>query len=150
MGREEIVKKIGEIFKERLNINMAEKDFNEPVVGPEWNLLPSDLVYIFFDLEKAFGIQITEEDIDNECLFTVEAMINMIEGSKLLVKWVLPKTRGIKSWCAGGSYKMNMVKFYKKRGKAIWKRKFILQKKNGQSAKRWLMRLRSCTKWRIL
>ncbi len=88
MGREEIVKKIGEIFKERLNINMAEKDFNEPVVGPEWNLLPSDLVYIFFDLEKAFGIQITEEDIDNECLFTVEAMINMIEGRELSVQIV--------------------------------------------------------------
>ena len=31
---------------------------------------------------------------------------------------------------------MNMVKFYKKRGKAIWKRKFILQKKNGQSVGR--------------
>ena len=57
---------------------------DECLVGSEWNLLPSDLVYIFFDLEKAFGIQITEEDIDNECLFTVEAMINMIEGKKLI------------------------------------------------------------------
>ncbi len=27
---------------------------------------------------------------------------------------------------------MNMVKFYKKRGKAIWKRKFISQRKNGK------------------
>ena len=32
-----------------------------------------------------------------------------------------------------------MVKFYKKRGKAIWKRKFISQRKNGQNAKRWLI-----------
>lgn len=31
---------------------------------------------------------------------------------------------------------MDMVKFYKKRGKDIWKRKFISQKKNGQSVKR--------------
>ncbi len=27
-----------------------------------------------------------------------------------------------------------MKKFYKKRGKAIWRRKFISQRKNGQSA----------------
>jgi hypothetical protein len=47
-------------------------------------------------------------------------------------------------------HKMNMVKFYKKQGKAIWKRKFISQRKNGKSAKRWLTRLRICTKWRIL
>lgn len=84
MDREEIVKKVGTIFKERLNIFIEEKNFNEPVLGSEWNLLSSDLVYIFFDIEKVFGIQITEEDIDNECLFTVEAMINMIEGKKLI------------------------------------------------------------------
>lgn len=84
MNRDEIVNKVGEIFKERLNIVIEEKNFNEPVVGSEWNLLSSDLVYIFFDLEKAFGIQITEDDIDNECLFTVEAMINMIETKKLI------------------------------------------------------------------
>ena len=41
---------------------------------------------------------------------------------------------------------MNMVKFYKKRGKAIWKRRFISQRKNGQSARRWLKHLQSCTK----
>jgi len=35
-------------------------------------------------LEKEFEIQITEKDIDNECLFTVEAMINMIMGKKLI------------------------------------------------------------------
>ncbi len=84
MDREEIVKKVGTIFKERLNIVIEEKNFNEPVLGSEWNLLSSDLVYIFFDVEKAFGIQITEEDIDNECLFTVEAMINMVAEKTML------------------------------------------------------------------
>lgn len=86
MDREEIIKKVGTIFKERLNIVIEEKNFNEPVLGSEWNMLSSDLVYVFFDLEKAFGIQITEEDIDNECLFTVEAMINMV-AEKTMIVW---------------------------------------------------------------
>lgn len=85
MDREEIIKKVGTIFKERLNIVIEEKNFNEPVLGSEWNMLSSDLVYVFFDLEKAFGIQITEEDIDNECLFTVEAMINMVAEKTMIV-----------------------------------------------------------------
>ena len=78
MDREEIKKKLGTVFKKRLNIVIDGKNFNQPVFGSEWSLLSSDLVYIFFDIEKVFGIQITEEDIDNECLFTVEAMINMV------------------------------------------------------------------------
>ena len=31
---------------------------------------------------------------------------------------------------------MDMVKFYKKRGKAIWKRKLISQRKNGQKCQK--------------
>lgn len=83
MNRKEIVIKIGEIFKDRFNIMIGQKDFNEPLVGSEWNLLSSDLVYIFFDLEKTFDIHITEEDIDHECLFTIEAIIKLIMGKEL-------------------------------------------------------------------
>lgn len=85
MDRGDIIKKIGEIFKERLNIDIDDKNMNEPVVGSEWNLLSSDLVYIFFDLEKVFGIQISEEDIDQESLYTIDAMINMIMRKELAV-----------------------------------------------------------------
>lgn len=78
MNREEIIDKLSEMFMQRLNIHLDGKNFTEPLLGLEWNLLASDLVYIFFDLEKVFGIQITEEDIDDESLFSVESIINMI------------------------------------------------------------------------
>jgi hypothetical protein len=44
-----------------------------------------------------------------------------------------------KSWCAGGSYKINMVKFYKERDRTLWKNGFISQRKNRKNAGRQLM-----------
>jgi hypothetical protein len=40
--------------------------------------------------------------------------------------------KGKKLACKGGSYKMNMVKFYKERGRTLWKNGFISQRKNGK------------------
>lgn len=78
MNREEIIDKLREMFMKRLNIHLDGKNFSEPLLGLEWNLLASDLVYVFFDLEKIFEIQITEKDIDDESLFSIESIINLI------------------------------------------------------------------------
>ena len=78
MNREEIIDKLRELFMKRLNIDLDGKNFSEPLLGLEWNLLASDLVYVFFDLEKIFEIQITEKDIDDESLFSIESIINLI------------------------------------------------------------------------
>ena len=55
---------------------------------------------------------------------------NDVHGSELLVKWVLIK-KGYEAGAQSGSYKIKVVKFYKKRGKGIWKNRFTLQRKKG-------------------
>ena len=54
------------IFKQRFEMDLG--DYNEEaldkeLLGYEFNMQPRDLLYLFFDIEKEFGITIPQEDI---------------------------------------------------------------------------------------
>lgn len=82
MEREDVINKVKRIFLDRLKVDIREEQFDKPLFGAELKLLSSDMVYIFFDLEKEFTIEIIEEDIDNECLMTMNTIVKMIEKKK--------------------------------------------------------------------
>lgn len=54
------------IFMQRFNINIDNKEgwlLNKHLLGIDIGLEARDLVYLYFDIEREFGIAIPEEDI---------------------------------------------------------------------------------------
>ena len=49
-------------FQKDLN-SCSEEILNSHLLGKDFKLAPRDLLYIYFDVEKEFGIAIPEEDI---------------------------------------------------------------------------------------
>ncbi len=79
----DIVKKI---FNKRFNINLDEKDntqLNKSLLGKEWGLEARDLLYIYFDIEREFGISISEEVIEEGNFDSVNNIISAIELNKV-------------------------------------------------------------------
>ena len=76
----DIVKKI---FNKRFNINLDEKDntqLNKSLLG---KLEARDLLYIYFDIEREFGISISEEVIEEGNFDSVNNIISAIELNKV-------------------------------------------------------------------
>lgn len=62
----EVNNRLQGIFKNRFDIDfsgMGEAAFDEELLGRRIKLRGRDLLYVFFDIEKEFGIVIPEEDI---------------------------------------------------------------------------------------
>ncbi|MCX7747537.1 MAG: peptide maturation system acyl carrier-related protein [Clostridia bacterium] len=77
ISKDEIAEGLKGIFKRRFGIE--EKMWNHEVknkhlLGKEIRLAPRDLLYVFFDLEKEFNINIPENDI-------VEGRFNSFENA---------------------------------------------------------------------
>jgi len=54
------------IFKQRFKMDMegfSEEALDKELLGNEFKMQPRDLIYLFFDIEKEFGIVIPQVDI---------------------------------------------------------------------------------------
>jgi acyl carrier protein len=82
MNKEDIYIKLSRIFSDRFEIDLKavpEENFYKHLLGSEFRLAPRDLIYIYLDIEKEFGIAIPDEDIATGGLSTINRMIEIIE-----------------------------------------------------------------------
>lgn len=82
MNKEDVYEKLCRIFSDRFEINLKtvqEENFYKHLLGCEFGLAPRDLIYIYLDIEKEFGITIPDEDIAAGGLSTINRMIEIIE-----------------------------------------------------------------------
>lgn len=66
ISRQEVVNILERIFKLRFNIEFdgqCDGMKDKPLLGKEMRLAPRDLLYLYFDVEREFGMTIPEEDI---------------------------------------------------------------------------------------
>ncbi|MFZ5986131.1 MAG: peptide maturation system acyl carrier-related protein [Bacillota bacterium] len=79
---DDIKSKLIRIFRDRYNIDLSSGDegsFSKELMGKEIRLLPRDLLYLFFDVEREFGIQIPEGEIINGNFRSINSIIGIIE-----------------------------------------------------------------------
>lgn len=56
--------KLEQIFKSLLNVEFrAKEEYDYDLFGMEIGIMPTDLVYIYFEVKKQFEIEIKEESI---------------------------------------------------------------------------------------
>ena len=85
MEKDIIKDKVLKLFQNRLNKDFSGKEelLDVPLFGLEIGIHAFELVYIFFDIEREFNIHISEKDIQEGKLSTINTMINMIDSYKL-------------------------------------------------------------------
>lgn len=84
----EVYHKLVDIFKVRFDMDFAgmkAADLEEELLGRKLKLKPRDLLYVFFDIEKEFGITVPEKEIV-EGRFNTFSNIAGIISSQLLRK----------------------------------------------------------------
>lgn len=77
----EINQKLEKIMEYRFEINMRNFDENsreKELLGDVFRLEARDMIYLFFDIEKEFGITIPEEDIVNGKFATLNSISGII------------------------------------------------------------------------
>ncbi|WP_313562013.1 peptide maturation system acyl carrier-related protein [Ruminiclostridium cellobioparum] len=79
----EVVKeRIKNIFVSRFEFNFdtfgEEQLFNKSLLSEEIGLLPRQLLYVFFDIEKEFGIQIPQECVANGEFDSINNIVNIV------------------------------------------------------------------------
>lgn len=82
MNREGIYDKLCKIFLNRFEIDLEavpKENFYKHLLGSEFRLAPRDLIYIYLDIEKEFGIEMPDEDIAEGGLSTVNRILELIE-----------------------------------------------------------------------
>ena len=57
----------------------SEEDLDMHIFSKKWNLPPWALIYLMHDLEKKYGVQFTEEDIDAGKLYTVRKLSETVK-----------------------------------------------------------------------
>jgi len=73
---DEIYQKIEQIIKEmKPSVKILKKEFN---LRNDLNLDSLDTISFFFEVEKAFGIKISEKDIMENSLLNIERLIEFI------------------------------------------------------------------------
>lgn len=61
---EDVEKKLQKIFNDRLSLDFgSEESKNQKFFSPPLSLMPRDLVYIYFDVEREFETTIPEDDV---------------------------------------------------------------------------------------
>ncbi len=77
-----VQEKIKNIFISRFEFDFGNFDeeqlFNKNLLGEEIGLLPRQLLYVFFDIEKEFNIQIPQECIVNGEFDTINNIVNIV------------------------------------------------------------------------
>ncbi|MCX7745303.1 MAG: peptide maturation system acyl carrier-related protein [Clostridia bacterium] len=76
------VEKLKSIFFNRFEMNLSkcsQEDFDRALLGSFFNLAPRDLIYLFFDIEKEFNINIPQDEIVEGRFNTINNIADMID-----------------------------------------------------------------------
>lgn len=82
----EVYNKLMGIFKYRFDMDfgsMEEAGPDEKLLGKKLKLKPRDLLYLFFDIEKEFGIVIPEQEIHKGNFDTFNNIVRIISSQQL-------------------------------------------------------------------
>ncbi|AET58612.1 peptide maturation system acyl carrier-related protein [Paenibacillus sp. FSL R10-2782] len=78
-GTQDVVElELENIFLKLFEIRLNEVDIGAPLLGSGMRLLPRDLVYLFFEVEKSFAIQISQERISEGCFLTYDRLLETV------------------------------------------------------------------------
>ena len=69
------------IFTQRFNIDMEQQEgtlLDKHLLGTDMGLVARDLLYLYFDIEKEFGITIPDEDIAGDKFTTFNNIVEII------------------------------------------------------------------------
>jgi peptide maturation system acyl carrier-related protein len=66
------------IFWKLFEIRLNEEDVGASLLGSGMRLLPRDLVYLFFEIERSFAIQISQERISAGCFLTYDRLLETV------------------------------------------------------------------------
>ncbi len=83
LEKNKIIERLAIIFLEKfdLDINRLSNNFlNKDLLGREFRLVPRDLVYLVFEIEKVFNIIIPQEDIVAGNFKTFHNIVEVIES----------------------------------------------------------------------
>jgi peptide maturation system acyl carrier-related protein len=78
---EEINSTLKEIFQKRFGIDLNtinEEHDAKNLLGKEWGFASRDLIYLYFDVEKAFGITIPQADIIDGKFSSISNIVGII------------------------------------------------------------------------
>lgn len=81
LSRHSVNEKLSNIFINRFGLDLetvANEDFDRHLLGNVFRLAPRDLVYIYMDIEREFGISIPDEAVTNGALATINGTIDLI------------------------------------------------------------------------
>lgn len=84
-----IRRQLDTIFLNRVHFDfpkLEQKDatiLDATLLGPKLRLMPRDLLYLFFDVEKVFGITITQEDIQKNGFRTYRKILDCVLRARL-------------------------------------------------------------------
>ncbi len=91
--QDEVYKKICRILRKCFDISeekLDEKFWKEPLTGVHFELTGADMVYLLFEIEKAFDIKITENQLGGYGFSTIEkaakCVAESIKGEKSEMK----------------------------------------------------------------
>ncbi len=76
-----VYERLRKVFLQRTELdldNVIDPYNNLSLHDPLFNFSASDMLYIFFDVEKEFGITIPEEAIEKNEIFTINGLIKTI------------------------------------------------------------------------
>ncbi len=81
LNRQSINEKLSNIFISRFGIDLNEvtnEDYDRHLLGSVFRLAPRDLVYIYLDIEREFGISIPDAAVASGALATINGTIDLI------------------------------------------------------------------------
>lgn len=82
MQAKEIYEIILGLLKEKLNVNpyiLTEENLDEPLTGRKFGFLARDLIYLFFEIEKKFNIEIDLAHLDEEKFNSINGIYQLVE-----------------------------------------------------------------------
>ena len=77
-----IAEKLKEIIQSRFKLDFSrvkDEDYDTSFFNPVFGFSASDMLYLFFDVEKAFGIKIPEADIEADAFSSFNSITGVIE-----------------------------------------------------------------------
>lgn len=77
-----IVEKLKKIIWDRFQIDfdkVEKEDYEASLFEPIFGFAAADMLYLFFDVEKAFDIKIPEEDIESNAFSSFNGIAGIVE-----------------------------------------------------------------------
>lgn len=84
-GDVDINVRLNNIFKKRFDVDLFNNEYNininDNLLGRKFKLRARDLIYLLYDIEKEFDIEISEFHIDNIKFNNINNIINIINDA---------------------------------------------------------------------